>query len=327
MPKHIARLLILIAVILVLGIAARNYFVTDSFYLYGHYRGDAVAELASDVPKYRGPAYCQDCHADRHKEWSIGIHNSADIKKVVKCEVCHGPAGDHPANGKLPIPKDTQKLCTLCHEAMPGRPVEQRQIVVATHAGAQQCIVCHNPHSPKINFAAPPQTPLGAAKAGATVATACTGCHGEAGVSDNPQWPNLAGQHAGYLGSTLKAFKSGARADAMMSGVVAGMSDTDMQNVAAYFAAAKCKTTGADKAKAELGKAKAASCAVCHGAAGVSGNPAWPNLAGQNADYLSSSLKAFQSSRNNPVMTGVAKALSVSDIDNLAAYYANASCK
>lgn len=327
MPKHIARLLIVLAVILVLAIVARNYFVPDSFYRYGHYRGDSVAELASDAPKYRGPAYCQECHAERHKEWSAGIHNGIAEQKVVKCEVCHGPADDHPANGKLPIPKDSQKLCTLCHEATAGRPAGQRQIVVATHAGGQQCIVCHNPHSPKIGFAAPPQTPIGDAKAGAAIATACGACHGATGVSENPQWPSLAGQNAAYSVAALKAFKSGARADAMMSGVAAGMSDTDMQNAAAYFAAAKCKSAGGDKAKAELGKAKAASCAACHGAAGISSNPAWPNLAGQPADFLSNSLKSFQADRTSPMMTGVAKALSVTDIENLAAYYANASCK
>ncbi len=47
---------------------------------------------------------------------------------------------DHPASDKLPVPADTLKLCPLCHEKMPGRPAEQRQIDIATHAGTQQCI-------------------------------------------------------------------------------------------------------------------------------------------------------------------------------------------
>ena len=348
MPKHIIRLIVLIAAFGGVAYVARVFFVDDSFYLYGHYRGDSVAEIASDVPKYRGTAYCQSCHTARYNEWSAGIHNSADIKKVVKCEACHGAAGgrksqgiaehpassvDHPAGVKLAIPKDTVKLCTLCHEAMPGRPVEQRQIDVAKHAGTQQCIVCHNPHSPKINFAAAAaKAPTGNAAAGKAVSAACAGCHGAAGVSANPAWPNLAGQHASYLADALKAFKSGVRDNAIMSGAAKNLSEVEMQNVAAYFANAKCKTAGGATAKAEAeagaSKAKTAACATCHGVNGISGNPAWPSLAGQNQDYLAGALKAFKDgSRNSAVMGGIAKDLSAADIDNLAGYYATLSCR
>lgn len=73
---------------------------------------------------------------------------------------------------------------------------------------------------------------------------------------------------------------------------------------------------------AAAGKAKAASCAGCHGAAGVSSNPVWPNLAGQQAAYLVKQMKAFRDgSRSDPMMGPMAKPLSDSDIDNLAAYY------
>lgn len=73
---------------------------------------------------------------------------------------------------------------------------------------------------------------------------------------------------------------------------------------------------------AAAGKAKAASCAGCHGAAGVSSNPVWPNLAGQQAAYLAKQMKAFRDgSRSDPMMGPMAKPLSDSDIDNLAAYY------
>jgi len=76
-----------------------------------------------------------------------------------------------------------------------------------------------------------------------------------------------------------------------------------------------------DKAK---GKAKAASCQGCHGAAGISNNPVWPNLAGQKAAYIVKQLKAFKSgSRKDPMMDATSKALSDADIDNLAAYYSS----
>lgn len=75
-------------------------------------------------------------------------------------------------------------------------------------------------------------------------------------------------------------------------------------------------------ADAAAGKAKAASCAGCHGANGHAPNPAWPNLAGQNAPYLVAQLKAFKSgARSNPMMSPMAKPLSDADMDNLAAHY------
>lgn len=75
---------------------------------------------------------------------------------------------------------------------------------------------------------------------------------------------------------------------------------------------------------AAAGKAKAASCAGCHGAAGVSSNPIWPNLAGQKDAYLVKQMKAFRDgTRSDPMMSPMAKPLSDADIDNLAAYYSS----
>ena len=75
---------------------------------------------------------------------------------------------------------------------------------------------------------------------------------------------------------------------------------------------------------AEAGKAKAASCAGCHGAEGVSSNPMWPNLASQKEGYLVKQLKAFrEGTRTDPMMSPMAKPLSDADIDNLAAYFSS----
>ena len=144
MPKHIVRLIMSLGIVILLVIGAKALFTADSFGVYGHYRANAVPEIAADTPKYRGPDYCQLCHSERHAVWSAHRHGK------VKCEVCHGPAGEHPATGKLPIPSDTVRLCSTCHEAMPARPAAQPQIVVSQHSGAQPCIACHNPHAPRI---------------------------------------------------------------------------------------------------------------------------------------------------------------------------------
>jgi len=72
------------------------------------------------------------------------------------------------------------------------------------------------------------------------------------------------------------------------------------------------------------GKSKAASCAACHGSNGISSNPEWPNLAGQQEKYLVNQLKEFRDGgRNNALMSPMAKPLSDDDIANISAYYAS----
>jgi len=72
--------------------------------------------------------------------------------------------------------------------------------------------------------------------AGKAKSASCAACHGADGMSSNPLWPNLAGQHAAYLVKQLEAFKSGARKDPVMSAMAAPLSKQDMENVAAYYA-------------------------------------------------------------------------------------------
>ena len=75
---------------------------------------------------------------------------------------------------------------------------------------------------------------------------------------------------------------------------------------------------------AAAGKAKAATCAGCHGANGISNNPMWPNLKGQKEGYLIKQLKAFRDgTRTDPMMSPMAKPLTDADIDNVAAYYSS----
>ncbi len=81
----------------------------------------------------------------------------------------------------------------------------------------------------------------GDAAKGKAKAAVCGACHGRDGNSTNPIWPKLAGQHAAYIVKQLKAFKSGARKDPMMSPQAANLSEEDMENLAAYFSSQKPK--------------------------------------------------------------------------------------
>ena len=77
---------------------------------------------------------------------------------------------------------------------------------------------------------------------------------------------------------------------------------------------------------AAAGKAKAAVCAACHGPAGVSVNPAWPSLAGQQPVYLAKQIRLFRDGeRVEPTMQPFVQNLSDQDVDDIAAYYAGLS--
>jgi cytochrome c553 len=75
-------------------------------------------------------------------------------------------------------------------------------------------------------------------KAGAQKAASCLACHGAEGKSAVPLYPNLAGQHAPYLLHSLQAYKKGERSGGqaeVMKAFVAGLSDEDMADLAAYY--------------------------------------------------------------------------------------------
>ncbi|MDX1552361.1 MAG: cytochrome c [Marinobacter sp.] len=97
--------------------------------------------------------------------------------------------------------------------------------------------------------------------------------------------------------------------------------------IAVLFTLGAALPVAATAADAEAGKAKAAVCAACHGKNGIAAIPGYPNLAGQNEQYLVAALKAYKNKQRSggqsAVMQGQATGLSDEDIANLAAYYAS----
>jgi len=77
------------------------------------------------------------------------------------------------------------------------------------------------------------------AVAGKSKAKTCAGCHGQNGISNNDNWPNLAGQKKGYLVKQLKDFRSGVRKDGQMSYWAKSLKDVDIENIAEYFSKLK----------------------------------------------------------------------------------------
>jgi len=179
-----------------------------------------------------------------------------------------------------------------------------------------------------------PAHAAGDVEAGKTKSAMCAACHGPDGNSAAPNFPKLAGQHADYVAKQLKEFKSGERTDATMNGMAAALSEQDMADIAAFYAAQKGTIGTAAEDKVALGEAiyragnsasGVAACAACHGPTGT-GNPMakFPSLNGQHADYTVVQLKNFRGkTRNNDagsMMRGVAKMMSDEEIDAVAQY-------
>lgn len=156
--------------------------------------------------------------------------------------------------------------------------------------------------------------------AGKAAAAGCAGCHGDNGVSTTAATPSLAGQDAQYHLAALRAYKDGSRKDETMKGVVAGLGDQQMKDIAAYYAAQEPRAPKVDK---PLTLAEwVQRCDRCHGVNGNSTDPRTPALAAQRVEYLEKSLKAYQTgARKDSVMAAMSAKLGESDVQALSAYY------
>lgn len=142
--EHLLRL----AAVFVLGLIAflvlRALLVPRSFGQYGHYRGNAIGEIAALTVSYAGHQVCEGCHSDVLEVKSKGVH------KGVACESCHGPLAKHADDPALvrPVKLDTSKLCVRCHEENLAKPKNFAQVASKDHSGGAACDSCHQAHSP-----------------------------------------------------------------------------------------------------------------------------------------------------------------------------------
>ena len=174
------------------------------------------------------------------------------------------------------------------------------------------------------------------AEAGKAKSAICAACHGADGNSSNPMWPSLAGQHASYTYKQLTDFKAGRRVNASMSGMVAGLSDDDMKNLAAYYETQSHKPVAFDGELIEKGESiyrggitetGVAACMGCHSPSGKGNGPAgWPSLKGQHPEYIVTQLQAFkQGARANDsgkMMRNLVGRMSEMEMKAVAAYVA-----
>lgn len=178
-------------------------------------------------------------------------------------------------------------------------------------------------------------------KARETATQVCAACHNADGNSVIPTNPKLAGQVPEYLHKQLRNFKSvdgkpAERANPVMGGMVAALSDDDMKGLAQYYADQKAKPGQAkNQATVELGQKLyragdagkgVPACAGCHGATGAGLPAQYPRLAGQHAEYTETQLKSFRAGERandaNKMMRMIALKMTDADIKAVSDYIA-----
>ena len=266
----------------------------------------AVYATAADVAEGRRVTQaCSRCHGPNGVSTTKGVPNVAGQRPAylyAKLRAYQaGTRGDHAMEGAVKFLNDEALVKVAAYYAS----LEPAQPTLADGARAA-------PAKPD---------PVAAGK---TAAAGCAGCHGDGGISKTPGMPSLVGLDPKYFVSAVNAYKSGQRKHDIMKSLTTALSDADVKNIALYYALQK-PTRAQTPAPGDqaAGKAAATGCAGCHGEQGVSGNPANPSLAGQDAQYFASALRAYKDgARKDETMKGLAAALNDRAIRDLAAYYA-----
>lgn len=180
------------------------------------------------------------------------------------------------------------------------------------------------------------------------VARSCARCHGEDGIArGSGAFPHLAGQRVGYLRNSLAAYASGHRQSGTMGPVAAELSESEVEELARYYAALPppgppaAKSAEADADAIRRGAAIAMrgsledrlpSCNDCHAPDGRRINDSYPSLGGQPADFLVLQLELFKAKARggtgfSHLMHPTADRLDDGQIRDLALYYESLSSK
>ena len=177
--------------------------------------------------------------------------------------------------------------------------------------------------------------PKGNAANGAKLVGTCVACHGADGNSVVGQWPTLAGQRESYLFEQLEHIRDEERVIAVMKGLLNDYSDDELRDMAAFYAEQTTKVSQADDTNLALGQkiyragnveSGVPACTGCHGPAGKGLESAqYPMLGGQKAEYVVTSLIAYQTGEraideHGKIMQGIASRLTVEEIRAVANY-------
>lgn len=240
-------------------------------------------------------------------------------KIAAACAKCHGDdgnsstpgiptlAGQQPQYLVVAIQEYLQKerRAAPMHALLPGLKkldLESLALYFASQAPAQR--------------AAPP---LGDAAAGEPLSAVCGGCHGAHGVSTDSATPSLAAQDARYLVDAIKAYRTTRKRENMRL-YVTGLSDKDVQNIAAFYSVQKSRAV--EKGQT-LVKDLTDKCERCHASEADIPGMVVPKIRGQDRDYLIMALRAYRDDRReSSMMHKMSLPYSDSVIESLSSAYA-----
>jgi cytochrome c553 len=176
---------------------------------------------------------------------AIPAHAAGDAEQgtilASACLGCHGIAGYRNAYPSYRVPKLGGQHEDYIVLSLNGYKSESRQHMTMQAQTAD--LSEQNIKDLAAYFSAQGELASGSSKTSARIergkekATTCTACHGENGVSAMPNWPTLAGQHEDYLLQVMTQYKLGSRTDPVMVGQVLNLTDDDIKDLAAYYAA------------------------------------------------------------------------------------------
>jgi len=199
-----------------------------------------------DLAQHGAGQQCTVCHNPHSPKLAraaamvAGDAAAGARKHAESCASCHGESGISP-NDTWPNLAG-QNAAYLARILAAYKSGDQTDVMMSPVAQTLSDADVQNLAAYYAGLSCP--APTGAAGRGAAagklLAKNCEACHGETGIGVNPAWPHIAGQKSTYLANTLKAFRAGLRKDPMMAGVVRGLSDADIANLAAYYAAQSC---------------------------------------------------------------------------------------
>lgn len=161
----------------------------------------------------------------------------------------------------------------------------------------------------------------GSFQAGQEKSSVCAACHGARGISDNPEWPNLAGQHASYLTKQLRDYQSGTRRySAVMSPLAAALSTQDIEDLAEYYAklppakgvsAQQALTRGERLYRGGDYRHHITACIACHGPKGTGNAQAgFPVISGQHPAYTIQQMTLFKEKKRQNDLNAIMREIS-----------------
>jgi cytochrome c553 len=277
---------------------------------------DVAAYYATQKPALPKPV---DPQANKQQKSAL----ATGMELTAACAGCHGPDG----NGMVPGMPSLAGMAPAYLAAALGAYKKEggsradgvmAEFVTALDKAKMESIALYYAiQKPKSRGPAP----FGDPAAGEPLSGGCGGCHGQKGVSADPKTPSLAGQDAVYFMKAVKAYRDGGRKHETMKGLVAALSDGDIQHLAAFYAAQDPK--GVEVSMPLTAEEWAERCDRCHNSDAASPAIVVPVLNAQREEYLVRALSAYRDGkRKHSTMHVMGAPLTDSEIQAISAYYA-----